>query len=123
VPLTTLFTTRDEAFHSKLRRSINNAYTMSSLVQFEPLVDSTITELVTQMHSRYANQSGDTGLVDFGAWLQYFAFDVICELTYSKRIGFVERGADVEDILADLQKFVNYSAVVRLVYRTWRIHD
>jgi hypothetical protein len=96
---------------------------MSSLVQFEPLVDSTITELVTQMHSRYANQSGDTGLVDFGAWLQYFAFDVICELTYSKRIGFVERGADVEDILADLQKFVNYSAVVRLVYRTWRIHD
>jgi hypothetical protein len=78
---------------------------------------------VTQMHSRYANQSGDTGLVDFGAWLQYFAFDVICELTYSKRIGFVERGADVEDILADLQKFVNYSAVVRLVYRTWRIHD
>lgn len=85
---------------------------MSSLVQFEPLVDSTIKEFLNQLRTRYAGMSGDAKVVDFGKWLQYFAFDVICELTYSKRMGFVDRGEDVENIISDLQWVVDYAAVV-----------
>lgn len=111
VPLKTLFTSTDEAFHARLRRAVNNAYAMSSLVQFEPLVDSAIHEFLAQLHSRYTEKSGSE-VVDFGEWLQYFAFDVICELTYSKRMGFMERGDDVENIISNLQWVLNYAAVV-----------
>ncbi|KAL1655321.1 hypothetical protein SLS61_002208 [Didymella pomorum] len=112
VPLKTLFTSTDEAFHSKLRRSVSNAYAMTSLVQLEPLVDSTTAEFLKQLSQRYANKGGESGIVDFGAWLQYYAFDVICEMTYSKRMGFVDRGQDVENIISSLEWLLSYAAVV-----------
>ncbi|XP_014554537.1 hypothetical protein COCVIDRAFT_39630 [Bipolaris victoriae FI3] len=112
VPLKTLFTSTDEAFHSRLRRSVSNAYAMTSLVQFEPFVDSTTVEFLKQLTQRYANKGGEFGVVDFGAWLQYYAFDVICELTYSKRMGFVDRGQDVENVISSLEWLSGYAAVI-----------
>lgn len=86
---------------------------MTSLVQFEPLVDSTTTEFLKQLKQRYADRAGDAGTLDMGAWLQYYAFDVICELTYSKRMGFVDRGQDVENIISSLEWLLDYAAVVK----------
>jgi cytochrome P450 len=114
VPLKTLFTSTDEAFHARLRRAVNNAYAMSSLVQFEPLVDSAIREFLAQLRNRF---TGSDKMLDFGEWLQYFAFDVICELTYSKRMGFIESGADVENIISNLQWVLDYAAIVRPLIR------
>lgn len=114
VPLQTLFTATDEVFHAKLRRATSNAYAMSSLVQFEPFVDSTIQEFVKQLHERYVEDKNAGKVLDFGEWLQLFAFDVICELTFSKRMGFVEREEDVGNIISNLQWMLNYSAVVGL---------
>lgn len=95
---------------------------MSSLVQFEPLVDSAIREFLAQLRSRYTGKSeGDEKIVDFGEWLQYFAFDVICELTYSKRMGFIETGDDVENIISNLQWVLNYAAVVSTT--TLHVHN
>lgn len=85
---------------------------MSSLVQFEPLVDSTIEEFLTQLRVRYTANTTQASALDFGAWLQYFAFDVICALTYSKRMGFIDRGEDVENIISNLQWVLDYAAVV-----------
>lgn len=116
VPLKTLFTSTDERFHSKLRRAVSNAYAMTSLVQFEPLVDSTTTEFLKQLKQRYADKADGAGVVDFGAWLQYYAFDVICELTYTKRMGFVDRGQDVENIISSLEWLLSYAAVVSVCY-------
>lgn len=88
---------------------------MTSLVQFEPLVDSTTVEFLKQLTQRYANKGGEFGVVDFGAWLQYYAFDVICELTYSKRMGFVDRGQDVENVISSLEWLLSYAAVVSMI--------
>ena len=88
---------------------------MSTLVQFEPLVDSTSTEFLKQLSQRYADRSDESGICDFGAWLQYYAFDVIGELTYSKRLGFVDGGVDVDNIIGSLEWFLGYAAVVRQV--------
>ncbi|KAF2133633.1 pisatin demethylase [Dothidotthia symphoricarpi CBS 119687] len=112
VALKTLFTSTDEAFHAKLRRAVNNAYAMTSLVQFEPLVDSTTSEFLAQMEERYANRKDSSGIVDFGEWLQFYAFDVICELTFSKRMGFVDRGEDVGNIISSLEWTLRYAAVI-----------
>lgn len=107
-----MFNTANEKYHARLRRSVSNAYAMSTLVTFEPFVDSTTTEFLKQLKLRYANQLGNEGVCDFGAWLQYYAFDVIGELTYSKRLGFVEQGVDIGNIIRDLEAFLDYVAWV-----------
>jgi hypothetical protein len=105
-----MFNTTDEQYHAKLRRAVANAYAMSTLVQFEPLVDSTTEVFLKQLSDRYADQLD--ALCDLSTWLQFYAFDVIGELTFSKRLGFVERGIDIDNIMSSLEKALGYFAVV-----------
>ena len=107
-----MFNTTDEAYHAKLRRAVSNAFAMSTLVQFEPLVDSTTRAFLRQLSERHADRPGQDGVCDFGAWLQYYAFDVIGELSFSRRLGFVDRGIDVDGIIANLEWMLGYAAVV-----------
>ncbi|KAF5024142.1 hypothetical protein F66182_3776 [Fusarium sp. NRRL 66182] len=106
--LETMFNTANDRYHARLRRAVSNAYAMSTLVTFEPFVDSTSTEFIKQLKLRFADRAGDQGICDFGSWLQFYAFDVIGELTFSKRLGFVERGVDIDNIIRDLESFLNY---------------
>jgi len=111
-PLFTLFTSTDDRFHAKLRRGVSSAYSMTTLVQFEPFVDSTTSQFLKQLNTKYACGSGT--ICDFSKWLQYYAFDVIGELTFSKRLGFVDNGRDVDGIISALEWLLNYAAVVGL---------
>ncbi|EME49031.1 cytochrome P450-like protein [Dothistroma septosporum NZE10] len=107
--LQSLFSTKDEDYHAKYRRCVNNAFSMSSLVGYEPLVDSTMSAFIEQTRTRYC----DTGKsCQFSAWLQRFAFDVIGELTWSKRLGFVERDEDIDGIIEFVGRFFDYAAPV-----------
>lgn len=45
-------------------------------------------------------------------WIQFFAFDVIGELTWSKRLGFVEQNRDISNIITTVDAFQNYGTVV-----------
>lgn len=91
-----VFTT-DEQQHAKMKRPIFNAYSLSTLVEFEPLLDSTTAVFLSRLDELLAS----TGKVcDLGTWLQWYAFDVIGELTLSKRLGFLERAEDVGNIAA-----------------------
>ena len=64
----------DEDRHAKLKRAIANAYAMTSVVEFEPLVDSTSRSFMHAMGKRFA----DTGLeCPLGEWLQMYAFDIM----------------------------------------------
>lgn len=107
-----MFNTTDEKYHAKLRRAVSNAYALSTLVQFEPFVDSTTKTLLQQLSKRFADRVDNSGICNFGEWLQFYAFDVIGELTYSQRLGFVDRGVDVDNIIGNLEWFLRYSAIV-----------
>lgn len=107
-----MFNTTDEAYHTKLRRAVSNAFAMSTLVNFEPLVDSTTQAFLFQLSRRFADNAGNEGVCDLSSWLQYYAFDVIGELAFSKRLGFVDEGRDVDNIITNLEGFLEYSAVV-----------
>ncbi|KAK5116643.1 hypothetical protein LTR62_007317 [Meristemomyces frigidus] len=93
-----VFTT-DEQQHAMLRRPVASAFALSTLVEFEPLIDSTTAVFLTRLDELFA----ETGKVcDLGTWLQWFAFDVIGELTFSRRLGFLEKAEDVEGIAASV---------------------
>ncbi|KAL1297000.1 hypothetical protein AAFC00_004596 [Neodothiora populina] len=108
--LQSLFSTRSEDYHAKFRRCVNSAFAMSSLVGYEPLVDSTTDVFVERTRELYSGSDG--GRCDLTTWLRFYAFDVIGELTWSKRLGYIERNEDVDGIVAFLQSFLSYAAKV-----------
>nr|POE88404.1 cytochrome p450 monooxygenase [Quercus suber] len=109
VRLRSLFTAQDEAYHAQYRRCVSGAFAMSSLVGYEPLVDSAMDAFLEQTERRY---SGTDAPCDFARWLQFFAFDVIGEVTWSTRLGFVERDEDVEGIVQFVADFLAYAGPV-----------
>ncbi|KAH7305928.1 benzoate 4-monooxygenase cytochrome P450 [Stachybotrys elegans] len=104
-----LFPTQDEALHRKMKRPIGGVYSMSNLTSFESLVDNTIEVFLQQINTRFINAGK---AFDFGQWVQYFAFDVIGEITFSKRLGFLERGVDVDALMGSIWLWFNYTSVV-----------
>ncbi|KAL8827910.1 MAG: hypothetical protein Q9191_002899 [Dirinaria sp. TL-2023a] len=91
-----LFNTQDEDLHRIMKKPIASIYSMTNLVSFEPYVDSTMSVFCKELDSRFAN-TGD--VCDLGVWLQRFAFDVIGEITFSRRLGFLEGAQDVDGIM------------------------
>ncbi|KAL4990831.1 hypothetical protein BDW68DRAFT_185338 [Aspergillus falconensis] len=108
-PLPSLFSTLDESFHANLRRSVNHAFSMSSLVQYEPMVNETVELFLDQTAALFANSATTC---DFARWLQFFAFDVIGSITYSKRHGFLEKNEDIDGILKSLARIFDYAGPV-----------
>ena len=108
-PIPSLFNTLDESFHATLRRCVNAAFSMSALVQYEPMIDETTELFLSQTQRIYAS----TGKVcDLSKWLQFYAFDVIGSITYSKRHGFLERNEDVDGITKWLEGMFSYAGPV-----------
>ena len=109
----TLFSSGDISWHNALRRAINPFFTATSAVGYEGLIDKTIGVFLEQWDTRFAGKEGPEGIVDLASWLLYFSFDVIGELTYGSRHGFMESGRDSQGIISLLQKFGTYGWVVR----------
>ena len=108
--LPSLFSTTDNDFHAQFRRCVNAAFAMSALVQYEPFVDNTTKIFLKQTERLHVDTAEPC---DFTRWLQFYAFDVIGEITYSKRHGFIEQNKDVEGIVAYLSWLFLYVAPVR----------
>ncbi|KAI2824446.1 hypothetical protein CBS147343_2314 [Aspergillus niger] len=107
-PTRTLFTTLDEDLHAKIKRPVSAAYSMSTVTEFEPFVDSTTQTLFARL-----DELSEKGCVfDISTWLQYYAFDVIGEMTFSKQLGFLREGRDVEGIMESLEKMFDYAGKI-----------
>ncbi|GIK05161.1 hypothetical protein Aspvir_009263 [Aspergillus viridinutans] len=106
-PQMNLFSTRDEMFHREQKRPVANAYSMTSLLELESAVDS-CTEIFVNQLARFANSKRP---VDLGMWLQYYAFDVVGEFTFAKKLGFLQEGKDVDGMIEAIQGMLVYASV------------
>ena len=109
VRIQSLFSTQDEAYHARYRRCVNSAFAMTSMVSYEPLVDSTMDVFLSQTQKLFANTGKSCA---FNKWLQYYAFDVIGEITWAKRLGFVEQYKDVDGIVGFIDRFLSYAGPI-----------
>lgn len=107
--LASLFSTTDETYHANFRRCVSSAFAMTSLVSYEPLVDSTTRIFLSQTAERYCKTNK---ACDFSRWLQFYAFDVIGEISFSRRLGFVERGEDVDGIVEAIAENLAYAGQI-----------
>ncbi|KAJ5908872.1 Cytochrome P450 E-class group I [Penicillium taxi] len=46
-----------------------------------------------------------------GVWLQYYAFDVIGEINFFKKLGFLEEGRDIDGMIQTIQRILIYAAL------------
>ncbi|KAL4907841.1 hypothetical protein BDW74DRAFT_189250 [Aspergillus multicolor] len=111
--LPAVFSSRDEDVHKRLRGPIAPLYSMSKVLPLEGFIDRTLDVMTGELDRRFVGAQGQGqggGKCDLAAWLQFFAFDVMGTLTFSKRYGFLERGEDVKGMLETIWGFLKGAA-------------
>ncbi|KAI3534135.1 cytochrome P450 [Colletotrichum abscissum] len=106
-----LFSDRNEKRHSENRRLYQSMYSMSSLVHYESYVDE-CADLFSRRLSEMSGRGKTVEPVDMGHWFQCYAFDVVGMITYSKRLGFLDRGLDVGAVIKNLENHLYYATMV-----------
>lgn len=82
---------------------------MSYIASHEKLVDQTMDHFFRRLDELFVDTND---VCDLGTWIQYFAWDVIGNLTFSKPLGFLELGGDVENITESIGKFFGLNGMV-----------
>ncbi|KAJ4330854.1 hypothetical protein N0V95_009987 [Ascochyta clinopodiicola] len=113
-----LFSEPNISSHAKIRRPIAQLYSQSTLVSYEPFVDTCNTILLKRLEE-YAK---DGKALDVRELMQFYAFDVIGEITVGSRFGLMENGSDESGIVEALDQSMAYGAIIGLVPEWhWRI--
>lgn len=89
-----LFADLNSTRHGIQRRKFSSLYSMSSIVGYEQFVNN-CTSLLVQ---RFSEVAASSHVVDMQHWLQCYAFDVIGEITFGNRFGFLDMGEDNDGV-------------------------
>ncbi|KAK6383773.1 hypothetical protein LTS17_003065 [Exophiala oligosperma] len=81
--------------HAATKRLLSASYSMSSVNELDEFVQRPVDKLL----SRFEEFSRSGQPMNLADWLQWFAFDVIGEVSFSKQFGFLDAGKDVDDTL------------------------
>lgn len=105
---TGLFADQDIARHAYVKRQCQGIYSLSSLVKYETHIDDCM-DVFLQRLGELAERDEP---VDMFNWLQFYAFDVISNLTYSKRFGFLDAGEDRNGLIEALHAYLKYATSI-----------
>lgn len=109
-----IFPHRDVRKHAELRKLFQGLYSLSTIVTYEGYVDE-CTDILTRRLQEFAR---DEKPVNLGHWFQCYAFDVIANITYSERFGFLDTGEDVGGVFKSLWTSMWYSSLIG-IYPEW----
>jgi cytochrome P450 len=106
----------DPKRHIAKYRNIASGYTFSNVIKSEPYID----EAIKLLENRLDRLSEQNEPVHFDHWFNYFGFDVLGEVTFSQRFGFLDEGRDIGDAIANTRFLGVYIAIIGHFY--W-LHD
>ncbi|KAF2472740.1 cytochrome P450, partial [Lindgomyces ingoldianus] len=93
-----MFTSIDEVEHANYRKIVNPIYLMSSVLKSEDAID----ECTTLFLKRLGEHADQRREIDFGEWLEMYAYDIIGQVFFGKMFGFLESGRDYGNYIASL---------------------
>ncbi|KAK1449429.1 hypothetical protein CMEL01_08744 [Colletotrichum melonis] len=114
-----LFSVIDPVEHKRMKRNVAPAFSMSALMALEEFVDSTVTLFIQCMDelaiapSVPPSQRKDP--INMVEWFQWYAFDVVGELSFSRRLGFLDTKSDVGNMTKVLDSFIQYASTVAMM--------
>jgi hypothetical protein len=97
-------------YKEMLRKTKNVAvgYSLSNVIKGEPYMDNALRLFCTQL-GRLIDNGSDISL---DKWVNYLAFDVVGESTFSRSFGFLEAGKDIGNSIANQYQLRLYIALV-----------
>ncbi|KAL2880404.1 hypothetical protein SGCOL_004121 [Colletotrichum sp. CLE4] len=104
---TSLLSIQDEALHSRYRRLVSNAYSLTSLKAYEPYVDELIAKFVEVCNSHVEEKKA----LDLSRWCYNYCFDVVAKLSLGKPLGFLD-GHDTYGLYEKIKRFGAYVAII-----------
>ncbi|KAJ5833586.1 hypothetical protein N7474_001897 [Penicillium riverlandense] len=110
----TVFADRDIKRHADTRKRFTGLYSMTSLVNYETFADD-CADLFLKNLAGFADRKESLNL---GHWFQCYAFDVIGNITFGERFGFLDDGRDIDGTMAALGNVLKYSTMVG-IYPEW----
>ncbi|KAL9110644.1 MAG: hypothetical protein Q9227_004821 [Pyrenula ochraceoflavens] len=105
----TVFNARDEEALRKIKSPVAPLFSATNAMAFEPIVDEVLECFVNNVEKRFL-QHGT--IFDLAEWLQYYAFDVMGMLTFSKRYSFLDAGEDVGGMLGAIYTYMENAAPI-----------
>lgn len=105
--------------HKRMKRNVAPTYSMSALLEMEPLVDSNLTLFLQRLDEAAispktpANERGPP--TDLAQWLAWLAADIIGEMSFSRRLGFLDTMSDVGNFFKTVDSFIAYASSVAVV--------
>ncbi|CAG8198338.1 unnamed protein product [Penicillium salamii] len=97
-----IFATRDEGIHRQMRKPVARFFSVTNLTTFEPAMTSTMDRFLSRLNDTFANRHET---FDLFRWIQFFMFDVLGEVTFSRDLGCIEKGEDVNGIMANIWSY------------------
>ncbi len=81
----------DPKKHAAMRSNVASGYSGSSVIKSEPFMDKTIQLL----EDRLDELSQEKEAFEFGLWLHFLTWDLLGEVMFSRRFGFLDQGRDI----------------------------
>ncbi|RDL36418.1 Uncharacterized protein BP5553_05770 [Venustampulla echinocandica] len=103
--------TMSETSYKEMNRRTRNVaagYSLSNVIKGEPYIDKALGLFQTQLDRRVASGSS----IELDKWVNYLAFDVVGESTFSKSFGFLEAGHDIGNSISNQYKLRLYIALI-----------
>ena len=119
---------REPNAHARIKKPVANAYSISVLKEYEPLVDDMIIKFMDRLGDTGRDEDAKT--CDLAVWLRLCrfqstaifaalitsdAFDVIMHLTFSDTLGFLDAGGDIDNFLVSLDQNLDRSGLVSAI--------
>lgn len=106
VPMKDLFPALNESWHDRQRRVVSSAFSMTQMLEHEPVIDHNITLFIKQLRKRFVAKQGPGPTMNLMKWAEYFSLGLLCELTFGERAAFVEEGKDVNGIISGVEQMM-----------------
>ncbi|KAK1759048.1 Pisatin demethylase [Echria macrotheca] len=105
----------DTVEHDKLKAKLAPGYSGKEVPGLEATIDSVVTELTNKIAEKYASSrnswqtkqnESSKPLLDFGLMAQYFTLDIISQIAWGQKLGYLETESDVHGHLAMLAELL-----------------
>ncbi|KAL4861764.1 hypothetical protein BDV12DRAFT_203700 [Aspergillus spectabilis] len=98
----------DPQRHIEKGKHVAAGYALSNIIKSESYVDDIIKTLEDHLNKLTESKQP----VHLDKWFNFFAFDVVGEVTFSQSFGFVKAGHDIGSAIANARKLALYVSVV-----------
>lgn len=104
-----MFAQPDPHRHAAEKKLVAKFYTAGAMAGMEGHVDRSLELFCRELEGRFMNDSKKGGgVVDLNAWIDYYAWDSNGNVTFSRPVGFLEAGRDIDGTLRTVERNMDY---------------